>query len=530
MPRQYISYGFLTPLYIDETRQGEAIAPVEYIQQTDPPVRQRNSLLHAIPHPVYVTETGKRQAIASYKVYINETIVPVVGFPAGVMPGEPVFDLAPASKVPPDQVQLHSWTASYNLNLIGKDRMLVGEQVWQLAPSQVVPPDQVQIHSWQWSYNLNLIGQDRLPVGEQVYTLVPAQVVPPEQPQLHSWQWNYNLNLIGQDRLPTGKQFWERPQLPIPPAQTWVETPQYELIAKPFNQQDWPNPTQPYRIDQTWTASYNKNLIGQDAMIVGEQRTELPDRGPLRSQDLLTWIQIVNLALTTAPAVPNTTISKLYDRPILPIPPAVGWEASFNKNLIGQDQLPFRQQDWPNPQRVVERAQTWIDQTKIQLTAVQNPFRQSDWPAPTTAQQPIQSWTSSFNLNLVGQDKLPFRQSDWPLTPSARPGRDPTLDSWTGRFNLNLIGQDRLPNRQQDWSLPAGHILNQIPLQIMVQGTGFWLTPPQPLPPGAQLYARTVDPARGSADLAWPAWRWPQITPPPVSGVIPLRTLMGTGV
>src|SRR6516225_11679806 len=51
---------------------------------------------------------------------------------------------------------------------------------------------------------------------------LPEQPYPPNAFQ--SWTYSYNLDLIGQDSFPTGEQFWDRPQLPIPPAQTWIQT------------------------------------------------------------------------------------------------------------------------------------------------------------------------------------------------------------------------------------------------------------------------------------------------------------------
>jgi hypothetical protein len=500
----------------------------------------------------------------------------------------------PVSQIPPDQIQLRSWQWWYNLSLIGRDRMLAGKQVWELAPSQR-PPEQVQLHSWTWSYNLNLVGKDQLPTGQQRYDLSP--IWPPYINDLRTWAWRYNLNLIGRDRFPTGEQVWERPTLPIPPAQTWLEGPQYELIAKPFLQTDWPLPTPAYRLEQTWVRgyilsligqdqlpfrqldwplpqvarqpaqtwtdpskiwltapvlsltisqywdrpqlpipparswewSYNLNLIGQDRLPVGEQVSELPPRDFARL--FQTWISSVNAALVVTPPV----LDILKPQRDWPIPRGAepdwrrSWEFSYNRNLIGQDQLPFRQQDWPLT-RAVDRAGEWIQQTALVLTAAPTfIIRQSDWPVPQQPAQAVQTWINTIALALIAK---PFSQTDWPNpTPFAR---DPTLVSITASYNRNLIGQDRLPNRQQDWPLSSAHILSQIPLQVMVAGKPFFLVPPQPLPPGVQfhgiLYDRFIDPARGAADIAWPAWRWPQITPPPVSAVVPLRTLMGTGV
>jgi hypothetical protein len=470
--------------------------------------------------------------------------------------GDQSYVLAP-SQVSPEQVQLHSWNWSYNLNLIGRDRMLAGKQIWELPPVDYAYPRLEQ--TWAWSYNKNLIGQDHLPAGEQVYELAPPQK-PYEQQQLHSWQWSYNLNLIGQDRLPTGEQVYERPTLPIPSALTWIEGPQYELIAKPFAQYDWPNPTPQYRIEQTSAASYNLNLIGQDHMATGQQITDLPPRDFDRAIQLRTWIQTVNLALTTAPPVLNITIGQRE----WPLPRGAepdwrrSWEWSYNQNLIGQDQLPFRQQDWPLTP-VQQVAQTWIQSVNLALTAAPTkPFKQTDWPLPIAPQQAALGWAWSYNLNLIGQDQLPNRQQDWPLTPAAiraidlatwinrvqfqlfnpfaqldwpnptAPARDPTLTTWLGRYNLNLIGQDQLPFRQQDWpnailpdqfaSLRAAFISA---LNLALNQMAPVLAPPlfmrnQDWPlPGAPIYANNL---RTWPNEGTPETIIPGVPPPPVTG------------
>jgi hypothetical protein len=279
-------------------------------------------------------------------------------------------------------------------------------------------------------------------------------------------------------------------------------------------------------------------------MLTGEQITDLPPRDFARL--FQTWVNAVNLALITAPPDIHAQTRQLdWPNPRGAEPDwRRSWEWTYNKNLVGQDQLPFRQQDWPNPARVVETARDWIAQTKIQLVAVQNPFTQSDWPNPRPADQITRSWTASYNPNLVGQDELPFRQQDWPLTPAAQRAvdlatwvdrtkflllrpfaqldwpnptaafRDPTLATLARGFNLDLVGQDQLPSRQQDWPLAAAHALNQVPLQLLVAGTPFWLIPPAQLPPGAHFTDRPQLRADPAADLTTPAWRWPQISPP----------------
>jgi len=97
------------------------------------------------------------------------------------------------------------------------------------------------------------------------------------------------------------------------------------------------------------------------------------------------------------------------------------WAWWYTLDLIGQDELPFRQMDWPltpAAQRAVDLG-TWIDRTKFLLAQLYKPFAQYDWPNPTT------------------------------------PFRDPTLATVARGYNLDLLGQDRLPNRQQDWPNPT---------------------------------------------------------------------------
>jgi hypothetical protein len=261
-------------------------------------------------------------------------------------------------------------------------------------------------------------------------------------------------------------------------------------------------------------------------MATGQQLTELPPRDFARL--FQTWIQTVNLTLVTAPPDFHA-LAHQWD---WPNPHGVepdwrrSWEWQYNKNLVGQDALPFRQQDWPNPIAAQQAAQTWIDQTKILLAVVQNPFSQYDWPTPRDYARQVQTWINTVPLALVAK---PFAQTDWPNpTPLAR---DPTLATIAASYNKNLIGQDRLPNRQQDWPLSVGHALAQIPLQIMVQGKWFNLVPPVPGPVGVLFN-----------NYDWPVpIGYPPIfqsitnrdnflQPPPVSALPPLRTLMGTGV
>jgi hypothetical protein len=456
---------------------------------------------------------------------------------------------------PPPPNAFQSWTWSYNLNLIGQDRLPTGDQSTDLTSAQR-PYELSRFHSWTQSLNLSGFYQapgQPLP-GDQIYALASAHYIPFRIEQ--TWAASYNKNLIGKDQLPVGEnvfelprdvqrsldlrtwlqtttaltmgpprpivqsdwplpipqsridQFWAaRAQLvPIPPDTTHILRPIWRSLpdqpAQPLLQQSpFPNlviravivllpngqqrvelaPSQVVpRLDQTWTWSYNQNLIGQDKLPTGEQFSELPPRDFARL--FQTWINAVNLSLATAP--PNLFAQARQQD--WPLPRGAepdwrrSWEWAYNKNLIGQDVLPFRQSDWqltPAAYRQPDLS-SWIDRVKLQLI---KPFAQLDWPNPTPlAREPtLATWTRGYNLNLIGQDQLPTgeqstdlaprdfsrllqtwiqtvnlaltvaaaqvpkNQYDWPNP--GQPPREPGLTSWTGRYNLNLIGKDQLP-------------------------------------------------------------------------------------
>src|SRR5215475_9793283 len=240
----------------------------------------------------------------------------------------------PLPKAPERSSQLLTWTWSYNINLIGKDKLPTGEQVTDLPPRAYPEP---ATRTWGWNYNLNLIGKDRLPTGEQVSDL-PPRAYP--EPATRTWVWSYNLNLVGKDQLPTGEQIYTLP--PVGPEyptslRTWTGLPVPAVAANPFYQLDWPinlGPIQPLR---SWTWSYNLNLVGQDKLPVGEQISDLPPRAYEYSVALRSWI--VNLLQSTLYPLPYGV--QIYDLPPSgPLQPLRSWTWSYNLNLIGKDQLP----------------------------------------------------------------------------------------------------------------------------------------------------------------------------------------------
>ena len=415
-------------------------------------------------------------------------------------PGRPLvgamWDLLPPAYFIPYRID-QTWARSYNLNLIGQDKLPTGKAIFELPPRDylrlqdlrtwlqgttaltLAPPPVVRpiVQSdWPlpqtparldqfWSETFqqtpppadtthilrgiwrSLPDQPPLPLQQQSafpnYLVLQPTVVTyiirqsdwpvPRAPQLgaFTWTWSYNLNLIGQDKLPAGEQVSDRPTLPVPPAQTWA-------------------------------VSYNLSLIGQDKLPTGEQTTELPPRDFPRL--FQTWINTANLSLVTAP--PDLTRQvHIFD---YPNPRGAepdwrrSWEFSYNKNLIGQDQLPFRQQDWPLT-RAVDRAGEWIQQTALALTAAApRPFVQSDWPNPT------------------------------------QPFRDPTLRAWAPPLNIGLLApQPLLPPlylRNQDWPNPRGPIYPSDLRAWPIQGSPAPIIPgvPPPPPVGPAVYNKPM--------------------------------------
>jgi hypothetical protein len=417
---------------------------------------------------------GPLQPLRSWTVnLLQSTLAPTTGLP----PGEAIYD-RPQLGSPPSS-QLYAWSWNYNRNLIGQDALVTGEQITDLPPRAYPEP---ATRTWLWSYNLNLIGKDRLPVGEAIYDR--PQLLPVVSSQLYAWSWNYNRNLIGQDQFPPGDRLFDRPPDPLGRGQTWIGPPVQAVTTAPFSQDDWPLPKIAPQPDRTWTWSYNLNLIGQDALPVGEQFTALPPRDPREGRS---WtLSLLQSTLTPLPI--GEAIYDLPPRAAAPSSQLYAWSWRYNPNLIGQDQLPVGEQRTELPQRgPAQPDRTWISALNLALASgpVPLPFNQDDWPLPKIAAQPDRTWTWSYNLNLIGKDQLPvgrqitdlpprdpregrtwisalnlalaagpaalpFNQDDWPLPKiAAQPDR-----TWVWSYNLNLIGKDQLPVGRQFTDLP----------------------------------------------------------------------------
>jgi hypothetical protein len=288
----------------------------------------------------------------------------------------------------------------------------------------------------------------------------------------------------------TGAQITERPQLPVPPAITWLATmpPSMAGLFRPFAQYDWPLPIPQSRFDQSWYQNINllpKPPPPDTTHILRPIWRSLPDQ-PV--QPLLQQSPFPNLVINTAVVQPPFKQTD-WPVPFAPQLATVSWTWSYNLNLVGKDRLPNRQSDWPiptppyridqfwtfsynlnligqdqlpkgvqvselPPRDFARQFQTWINVTSLALTtAAPNLFaqaRQQDWPVPRGPEpDPRRSWEWWYNLNLIGQDALPNRQTDWPLTPAQ--SRSADLATWINRVQFQLLK----PFAQIDWPNPT---------------------------------------------------------------------------
>ena len=347
-------------------------------------------------------------------------------------PGENLFDLPP--KGPPEPAT-RTWTWSYNLNLIGQDKLPVGEQVTELWPR----PNYRLEQTWTWR-QVGMLGRDQLPVGDQVTDLPPRAAL---RLPLYSWEWR-QVGMLGLDTLPAGEQItdlapkaaprapyygteWrqvdklgldqlpvgeivtELPRAPYRLEQTWTAnllettlTPIAGPLGVVANQYDWPLPGRPSRLEQT-TAWNQTPMLGQDQFPVGEQSTDLPPRAAARFQDDYgwTWRQVLELGQDKLPAG-----AQRYELPVAhliarPIDQTWTWR---QVGMLGKDQLPVGEQSTDLTPKAAARSPLysweWRQVDKLGLDTL--PFNQYDWPNPRATFRIEQTWALNLNLTTLG--------------------------------------------------------------------------------------------------------------------------------
>jgi len=414
--------------------------------------------------------------------------------------GKQVYDLPPSGPLQP----LRRWEWNYNLNLIGKDAFPVGKSIYDLPPRAYPPPG----GTWTYAYNVYFAPTPPLPTGLQVYDLPPRAYPPPGG----TWTWQYNANLIGQDRLPTGVQVYDLPPRSYPPSgPTWTTWYNLSATQVPIGKIIYDLPPKAYPPSgPTWAWSYNLNLVGQDQLPIGAKVYDLPPTGYIYPNDLRTWINRVNLALTVQAAV---LPFNQYDWPNPKIPgqPAQSWTANYNINLIGKDRLPVGKQftDLPAQPIYPNDLRTWITRTNHALTLT-FPFRQSDWPNPRDY-EPVaanRTWTSYLTLYLYAQTVMPVGKVIYDLPPIAQPYYN-SARTWDFSLSRALIVPPAvLPFNQYDWPIPPAWALQTLQ-KYYDRGFATYTNPnlfPQPGPPIPPVPPPT--PPEPSTRTAIPGLEW----------------------
>jgi hypothetical protein len=361
-----------------------------------------------------------------------------------------------AANQEPRSISLLTWTWSYNLNLVGKDRLPFRQSDWPVPKG---PQRAIDLLTW---IDVHVrFGKDALPFNQQDWPPVPKGW-PPRQ----DYQQAVRIGLIGKDTLPFRQSDWPVPKtrLPValthidihvryagqdtlpfnqddwpnpkgqPPRQDWVVSSSISLTTvtqAPFNQEDWPVPRGPKPALQDWQDRTKTLLIGQDSLPARVGDWGLPD-GP---KPRLDWVFPSRVALTTATQSPFTQTD--WPVPKGQLPRHQDWIDRSKILLIGQDRLPASLIVADAPIGKPPSLQDWIFPTTIALTVV--PFAQRDWPNPK-GHPPRQDWQQALNLSL---NVTPFRQLDWPV-----PKGQPPRQDWQDRTRILLIGQDVLPFRQ----------------------------------------------------------------------------------
>lgn len=344
------------------------------------------------------------------------------------------------------------WRAGQTLSLVlstlrSQDAMTTGEQLTELPPTGHIYPQ--QLRTWLQWFNLNLVGKDRFPPGEQLSDLPPRDHARTEQTR--TWTFTFNPNLAGQDFFPPGRtQHTTRPD-PIQWYQNWTLSLQQSTlipaVQNPFGPYDWSLPLIAGQPQRGFEQSFNLNLIGQDFFPPGKTLFERPQPVDWRTS----WTQSFPLSLRGKDAM--VTGDQLSD-----LPPRAHerqdqqrmWSAWFNLNLVGQDRFPPGEQyterppgpDWRN---------TWsLNLLQTTLTPVTTfPFGPYDWPNPKYLEQPLRSYQQSFNLNLIGQDSFPPGKRYF-----ERPAELDWRQGFTYSFPLNLRGKDIITVGDQLFDLP----------------------------------------------------------------------------
>jgi hypothetical protein len=408
--------------------------------------------------------------------------------------------------------------------LTGQDKLPSGSQFYDISLRSADPF--AQWRGWTGSYNLNLVGRDAFPPGSKLFDLpslgsrqgvdfaapnllstLLALGLPPgsqfyESPprtdpfaQWRNWTGSYNLNLIGLDALPSGQQLFSLPSFPQRGSEFAASNLLSTLLAPqglPPGAQVYdlaPRTADPFAQWRSWGQGFNLNLIGQDRLPSGMQWNELPKAVQIGTS----FVPTINLSLLYPPILlpPGSQFYDLSPRIADSFAQWRSWSQGYNLNLSGKDQFPPGSQ-WNELPKAIQVGTTVVPTINVALLypPISIPPGAQVYDLPPRSGELFAQWRSwsSFNNNLIGQDRFPSGAQLFTLPPlgpqrgldfaglnllstllapqGLPPGTqfydlsprtaDPFAQwrSWASSYNLSLIGKDALPIGAQSYELP----------------------------------------------------------------------------
>lgn len=339
--------------------------------------------------------------------------------------------------------------------------------------SDLPPRDPRAVRTWHWNYNqfyeasVPVIGKDaELPKrafqfnrsSELYYAFQAAETpevsqvtdLPPRDARaVRAWSWFYQFNAA---EAPEFSQVSDLPPRDGRAVRSWSwNYNQFYDASVPFPGKQYDLPKRAAQPDRAWYQWYNLNLIGQDALPVGERWDQTPAQR-LPDLTLRNWYAFYEFVFAETPFVGRHTDLPPRD------PRAVrSWYWSYNLNLIGQDNIPAGDQEWKLPPLGARVAydndlRSWA--VNINLTPVgtaATPFGTRAAELPPRGPAPlVKSWAVNYTIGITTSMMLPF---NWGVTPRARTV-PPEMRTWI--FNpIQLNSTIRFP-LNYTWGVPKG--------------------------------------------------------------------------
>ena len=433
----------------------------------------------------------------------------------------------------------YSFVESFPLVLISQDAMATGDQSYELPPKTA---PRLRDYTWAHDSDIQLIGQDAMATGDQSFDLAPQPA--PLRLRDYTWTEAFPLSLIGQDALPVGDQRTELPPYAaqrardysfVPPINLSVLTTVVQFIPDGKQSTDsLPPRGAPRARDYTWTQELIPVLVGQDAMVTGQQHTALPPIGSLRARDysftppinlsvLTTVVQFIPDGKQSTDSLPPRGALRARDytwtQELIPV--LVGQDTtnagkqsfdlapqpaplrardysiteSFPLTLIGQDAMLVGDQHTALPPIGPLRARDYSFTPPINLstltTVVQfipDGKQLTDALPPRAAPRARDyTWVQELLPTLLNQDQTNAGKQSFDLAPQPAPlrARDYTF---TASFPLTLIGQDAMLVGEQRYELaPIAPLRMRDYSFVPPANLSVLTTVIQPIPPGQQL-------------------------------------------